>query len=309
MGIMTKFDINKIINENSKEYLPSISFSIEIEAKELENKENPQEYIETTFNNEFNHYRSMISYINNDINGYNRGLQERITKLLDTKYHKSNNFSNLLNKINIPLKTNPNMPSPTPISLKIQQKENKYPQKVNKDRIEYCISNDDYENIKNIINLACVSFEKTPNTINIHNEEEIRDLILSNLNTHYNSSATGETFSKTGKTDIRIQFENKAAFIAECKIWHGISEFNKAINQLFSYTTWRDVKTSLIIFNKEIKDFKSILSKIKESLNQNELCISKNEINLNNWQCTFKKNKNSDEKIELNIIVCDISAF
>ena len=309
MGIITKFDINKIINENSKEYLPSISFSIEIEAKELDNKENPQEYIETTFNNEFNHYRSMISYINNDINGYNRGLQERITKLLDTKYHKSNNFSNLLNKINIPLKTNPNMPIPTPISLKIQQKENKYPQKVNKDRIEYCISNDDYENIKNIINLACVSFEKTPNTINIHNEEEIRDLILSNLNTHYNSSATGETFSKTGKTDIRIQFENKAAFIAECKIWHGISEFNKAINQLFSYTTWRDVKTSLIIFNKEIKDFKSILSKIKESLNQNELCISKNEINLNNWQCTFKKNKNSDEKIELNIIVCDISAF
>lgn len=309
MRMLTRFEVDDIANENSNEFLPSILFSIEIEAKALEDVENPQQIIETTFNNEFKNYKTMIEYVNNDISRYNSGLREQIKNLLNAKYNKSDKFSNLLSKLNIPLKTNPNMPSSTPITLKIQQKENRYPQKVNKDRIEYCISNEDYDNIKKIINLACVSFEKTPNTINMHNEEEIRDLILSNLNTHYNSSATGETFSKTGKTDIRIQFENKAAFIAECKIWHGLSEFNKAINQLFSYTTWRDVKTSLIIFNKEIKDFKSILSKINENLNQNELCISKNEINLNNWQCTFKKSMDSDEKIELNIIVCDISSF
>ena len=110
-----------------------------------------------------------------------------------------------------------------------------------------------------------------------------------------------------GKTDIRIQFENKAAFIAECKIWHGISEFNKAINQLFSYTTWRDVKTTLIIFNKDNKNFKSILTKVKDNLEKNQLCITINELDLNNWQCTFKKCVDSEETIELNIILCDIS--
>lgn len=97
---------------------------------------------------------------------------------------------------------------------------------------------------------------------------------MANLNTHYDSLATGETFSKTGKTDIRIQFNNKAAYIAECKIWHGANEFNKAIKQLFGYITWRDVKTSLIIFNKNNKDFKALLQKINEKLQNNELCIN-----------------------------------
>lgn len=306
MRIMTTFEVDKIENENSKEYLPSILFSINIDAKELESSENPQECIDKKFDNEFKNYRTMIGYVNNGINGYNSGLMERIAKLLEEKYNKSSNFSNLLNKLNIPLKMNPNMPNSTPITLEIQPKNNKYPQKQNTKNTDYCISNEDYENIKKIINLACDSFEKTPQTINKLEEEEIRDLILSNLNTHYNSLATGETFSKMGKTDIRIQFDNKAAFIAECKIWHGISELNKAINQLFSYTTWRDVKTSLIIFNKDAKNFKAILSKIKEDLEKNPLCINRKEIDLNNWQCTFKKSIESDETIELNIIVCDI---
>lgn len=306
MRIMATFEVDRIINENSNEYLPSILFSIDIDAKDLESKENPQECIDKTFDNEFKNYRTMIGYVNNGINGYNSGLIERITKLLEDKYNKSSNFSNLLNKLNIPLKTNPNMPSSTPITLKVQPRANKYPQKPNTKNTDYCISNEDYENIKKIINLACDSFEKTPQTINKLEEEEIRDLILSNLNTHYDSLATGETFSKMGKTDIRIQFDNKAAFIAECKIWHGISEFNKAINQLFSYTTWRDVKTSLIIFNKDAKNFKAILSKIKDDLENNPLCINIKEIDLNNWQCTFKKNIESDEAIALNIIICDI---
>lgn len=309
MRIMTTFDVDGVINENSKEYLPSIQFSINIDAKDLESKDNPQECIDKKFDDEFKDYRTMIEYVNNGINGYNSGLKERITKLLEDKYNKSSNFSNLLNKLNIPLKKNPNMPSSTPIALKVQSKVSKYPQKRNIANTDYCISNEDYENIKKIINSASISFEKAPKTINVHNEEEIRDFILAFLNTNYDSLATGETFSKMGKTDIRIQFENKAAFIAECKIWHGISEFNKAIEQLFSYTTWRDVKTSLIIFNKEVKDFKSILAKIKEDLSNHELCIACNEINLNNWQCTFRKCSNSDEKIEINIIVCDITTF
>ncbi len=307
MRIMRNFEVDGIKNENSDEYLPSILFSIEIDGKELENKENPQEHIEKTFNSEFNSYKTMIGYINNGIIRFNSGLKERIKKLLEEKYNKSNNFNSLLNKLNIPLKKNVNAPSSTPITLKVQSKNIKYPQKVNTKNSDYCITDEDYDNIKKIINLACDSFEKTPQTINKLEEEEIRDLILSNLNTHYNSLATGETFSKMGKTDIRIQFENKAAFIAECKIWHGISEFNKAINQLFSYTTWRDVKTTLIIFNKDNKNFKSILTKVKDNLEKNQLCITINELDLNNWQCTFKKCVDSEETIELNIILCDIS--
>ena len=30
-----------------------------------------------------------------------------------------------------------------------------------------------------------------------------------------------DRFRKKGKTDIRIEFENRAAFVAECKLWKG----------------------------------------------------------------------------------------
>ena len=132
-------------------------------------------------------------------------------------------------------------------------------------------------------------------------------MLLGTLNTHFDSMATGETFSKTGKTDIRIQFKNKAAYIAECKIWHGISEFKKAIEKLFSYTTWKDIKTSLIIFNKDNKDFSSIVNKVKIELNTNELKIKVSEISRNEWQCTFKKTADSQEVIQLHVILCDIN--
>ena len=80
------------------------------------------------------------------------------------------------------------------------------------------IKDSDYENINNIIFMCGTSMEKTARTYYNNQEEELRDILLAALNTHY-ESATGETFRKIGKTDIQIEFENKAAFIGECKIW------------------------------------------------------------------------------------------
>jgi hypothetical protein len=78
--------------------------------------------------------------------------------------------------------------------------------KLNITPVEYAISDDDYNNIKNIINLSCVSMEKTARTFCKLQEEELRDVILASLNTHYLGTATGETFNKRGKTDIHIPF-------------------------------------------------------------------------------------------------------
>lgn len=306
MRILCDFTLETINNMGSRDYLPTIQFSIEIEADKLEKAENPQELIDKTFNEEFKNYEIMMGYVNNNISSFNNSLKSTITELLNSKKNKSDKFTTLMTKINIPLKLNDNNINTTPITLSLPKEPAKYPQKSNESIKQWSIQEKDYENIKNIINQSCISFEKTAITFNKLEEEELRDVILSNLNTHYNSLATGETFSKKGKTDIRIQFENKAAYIAECKVWHGISEFEKAIEQLFSYTTWRDVKTSLIIFNKKNKDFVSILNKINDYLKENSLCLSIKPLSKNNWQCTFKKDNETDEKIELNILVCDI---
>ena len=306
MMMLRQFDVDGIELNNNTEYLPYICFSIDLKKNVLDGKDNPQEIIDKKFEEEFSSYETMIRYVNNDITHYNAALKNIIIDLLNKRKEKSSNLTSLLSKINIPLKSSPNATNTTPISLTIKKEKKKYPEKKNENYEDYSIADEDYNKIKNIINQACISYERTAITINKLEEEDIRNLLLSNLNSHYDSMATGETFSKTGKTDIRIQFKNKAAYVAECKIWHGPSEFNKAIDQLFGYITWRDVKTSLIIFNKTNQDFSVLLDKIDSELNNHDLRISCKRIAQNNWQCTFKKSSESNEKVELNIIACDI---
>jgi len=103
--------------------------------------------------------------------------------------------------------------------------------------------------------------ERNPKTFAKLHEEEIRDHFLVILNSQYEGQATGETFNFHGKTDILIRWEGKNVFIAECKIWQGKKKLQETIDQLLGYTTWRDTKTAILIFNKN-KDFSSVLNKI-----------------------------------------------
>lgn len=146
--------------------------------------------------------------------------------------------------------------------------------------------------------------ENTTKTFNKNTEEELRDFIISTLGTHYVNDVTGETFRRNGKTDIHIMFENKSAFIGECKIWHGIKKFENAIKQVFDYSTWKDTKISLIVFNKANKDFQSILNSIYSWIKKNTK-QSKKE-NSNTWKCLmYREDTNSD--IQIAIQVYDIS--
>ena len=129
--------------------------------------------------------------------------------------------------------------------------------------------------------------EKTARTYYVNNEEELRDHLLASLNTHYDN-ATGETFRKLGKADIHIEFENKAAFIGECKVWHGEKAFADAVQQVINYTTWKDVKVSIIVFNKENKSFESIIKNINTWISNNT--IKHNQTKPNLWICDFADN-------------------
>ena len=88
----------------------------------------------------------------------------------------------------------------------------------------------------------------------LHDEETIRDWLMFNLSTNYEAPNGGELFiggeieNGNGKTDILVRFQNRNVFIAECKFWHGPKKFDEAIDQLLSYTTWRDTKAAIILF-------------------------------------------------------------
>jgi len=79
----------------------------------------------------------------------------------------------------------------------------------------------------------------------------------------YSGQATGETFNAHGRTDILIRVDGKNIFIAECKFWKGGEYLVEAIIQLLGYTSWRDTKTAILIFNRN-KNLSAVLTQIPE---------------------------------------------
>lgn len=103
-------------------------------------------------------------------------------------------------------------------------------------------------------------------------EEALRDQLLLHLAPQFEGSATAETFNAAGKTDILVRHDNKNAFVAECKIWGGPSDFLASIDQLLGYLTWRDSKAALVVFvrNQEIS---AVVSAIAETIGRHSCYV------------------------------------
>ena len=94
-------------------------------------------------------------------------------------------------------------------------------------------------------------------------EEDLRTHFLVQLNGIYQGQATGETFNGKGKTDILLRVDGENIFIAECKFWKGAETLKETLNQLLGYTTWRDTKLAMLIFNRN-KKFGDVLKQIPQ---------------------------------------------
>lgn len=300
--ILTDFEISDLNSPTDDNYGDfSIAFSY---TKEELNSVGSDllKFVYSKFENEFGSYRRMIGYVNAEVNTFNVQLSDLIRKQLLLRKEKADSLAKFSTLLEVPLIKSPNAPNAKPIPLKKIAK-NPLP-KPNKKPAPtvYTISDTDYENINNIIMMTGTTMEKTARTYYRNNEEELRDHLLVPLNTHYDN-ATGETFRKIGKTDIHIEFENKAAFIGECKIWHGEKALDDAISQLMGYSTWHDLKVSLIIFNKENKNFGAVLDKINSWVADH--CNSHQKIKHNHWSCNYYC-ADKDSIVKINILAFDL---
>lgn len=203
--------------------------------------------------------------LNADIARLNDELPNIIRERLAERRGSASKSQTLIQSLGIPIKKRDDIPTTYSIP-EIQRK----PKIVDAPRVktftpEPTLDSGEYENILTIIKDMAVAMERSPHTFTKLTEEEIRDFFLILLNGHYMGNATGETFNGSGKTDILIRHQNANAFIAECKFWHGQKKLDEAITQLLGYITWRDTKTSVVLFNKQ-KDLTSVLEKAKETL-------------------------------------------
>lgn len=302
--IMTSFEIFGFQKPSNTNY-GFITIRLSYTNQEMKGfGDNLEEKVNSDFRNQFSSFEKMSGYANDDIRSYNENLTSNVQQLLNKRREKADVFFSFSKALKIPLNLNSSSPNLTPIPLKKPHRENLNEPKPHAQEQQFYIDDSDFENIIKIIHLCGTALEESAKTFNQFNEEALRDYIKGMLSSHYENTVTGETFRRVGKTDIQIQREDKAAFIAECKVWHGIKLFSDAIEQLFCYATWKDTKLSLIIFNKENKNFAGVQQQIQSWLKEN--CKSCKQWNSNIWDCV-KYREDTGRDVRLAVALYDIS--
>ena len=113
---------------------------------------------------------------------------------------------------------------------------------------EPAMADSDYQAALAVLCNSRNALERSPSLVATLSEEQIRDLLLVNLNAHFEGDAAGEVFNGEGKTDILIRIEDRNIFIGECKIWGGQATMDQALGQIFKYLVWRDTKAAILLF-------------------------------------------------------------
>jgi len=220
------------------------------------------EQIKAEFEKELSIIEKNVSYINNDINNYFKGFREGIIGKIEARKAKLLKDQGMVESLGYPIKPAADVPKTYTVPT-IKKKISLPTVTMGAFVPEPGLDLKTYEEIIKIITNMVLVMERSPHAFTTMDEESLRQHFLVQLNGHFEGAATGETFNYQGKTDIIIKEKDKNLFIAECLIWGGPKSLSDKIDQLLGYTSWRDTKTAILIFNRN-KDFSNVLAQIPD---------------------------------------------
>ena len=270
----------------------------------------PTDVDETQFNRwieeQLNGLKQHAEWSHRDIELYNNRLEPQVRAAVSARRAQLEKQGSLLKKLAVPLRRRGGAPSPAPVPMpKRVVKPLPSPRNVEQ---EYGLSDDDFEYILKILRHESRSFEETPDAFVKLAEEELRDVVLAHLTGHFEGAAAGERFRRKGKTDICIEYENRAAFVAECKLWKGPKAFGEAIDQLLGYLTWRDTKTALLVWNKTVKDFAKLQDSIPQLLKGHTTFVRTAPARQSGeWRAVFRSTGDDGREITVHVFVVDLA--
>lgn len=224
----------------------------------------PTESFKQEIDRTLNLVRDYLANQRRDVERHNTQLEGHIRREVQGRRERLEKQEGIAKLLDIPLKRRDGVPEMKPIRVQRRLVRPLPPSPKSGFKPEPGITDSDYEDILAIIRHEGRTFETTPTTYAVHDENDLRNILLAHLNGHYEGSATGETFRFKGKTDIRIEAEDRAAFVAECKVWRGSKSLADAVDQLLGYLTWRDCKCAIVVFNKHNARFSELLDKMPE---------------------------------------------
>ncbi len=253
-------------------YTNKITFSLETKGYGFSLSE---EQIPQNLESKINRVKELISWKNKDIENENKTLKQNITNFINDRVNKlkqdKEKISLLTKKINISLKKKEDS---TAKKIKVSQKPIiKRVKPTPTQPEEYTLDHDKVNDIISFLDNQGKQFEKTPTSYKTLGEEALRGILLVNLNSIFEGNATGETFSKKGKSDIYLNINKGNILVFECKIWGGEKLYHSTIDQLRGYLTWRHNFGVMITFAKN-KNFSEILNKIEMIIKSNKSFIN-----------------------------------
>ena len=221
-----------------------LTFTYELTAEELSQ-------VGDRFDRDLSATQDHLGYVVADVSGFNSGLRENAGSKIDARRAKLLQDREIVASLRFPLQRAKETPSTfvTP-DVKRRPPPRKPVASPGQFSPEPELGMEDYEHILSVLSNMVTVMERSPGAFKSMKEEDLRWQFLVQLNGHYEGRATGETFNAEGKTDILIREEGKNIFIAECKFWTGPKGLTQALDQLLGYTTWRDTKAALLVFNR-----------------------------------------------------------
>ena len=215
-----------------------------------------------------------IQWKNNDVKKGNERFKTEVRENVNARKNRIQQdtalIEKLVEKVEVPLKRRTSSDALT-ATLNVK-KEIKAIMPSQHRLEEYVLKEDSVKQLVEILRSAGLWFERTPRVFASLEEEELRDILLGGLNMIFEGEATGETFSKVGKTDIRLRISKGEILIAECKIWRGKAYYTEGIDQLFRYLTWREDYGLLITFVRE-KGFSDVIATALNTATAHLTCI------------------------------------
>ena len=203
-----------------------------------------------------------LNWIKGDCDGWNSRVVMVAEQCVRQRKERLLEQANMVSALGLPMKRRPDSAVVTAVPVVRKKRPVVLPASpLEAFSPEPALPDTEYDYVLEVIDNMSKNIERSPSTFAHMKEEQIRDMILVNLNGHYEGDATGETFNAQGKTDILIRAGGRNVFIAECKFWGGPKALLAAIDQIQGYLTWRDTKTALLLFCRNV-DFTHTLTSI-----------------------------------------------
>lgn len=226
------------------------------------------EKVKSELDSTLNSIESYLTNLKSCVEPYNSSISSHATQILEARKKKLLSDRSLVVDLGFPLRERSEA-TKTYAAPEVKRKISPQlpPKGTTPFKPEPTIAQGDYEHIISVLENMVDVMERSPSAFESMDEEALRSHFLVQLNGHFEGKASGETFNYSGKTDILLRVDERNVFIAECKYWSGPKKLNETLDQLLGYSSWRDSKVALIIFNRK-KNFSKVLEAISPTISQ-----------------------------------------